>query len=402
MGLVKRWRLKSLDSNGSFMRCLFTDISLMMRILLLCKMWVLSSKGITVTNGSLEWMATATCTVARFPTSFLDLLAFVLLLLGILETQSMQFGTVLGCSPLGRKNCPELVTTLLRRAASCSFQMAAFGRGCPQWRMAQTRKFQIPPENFSETEKVQLWRENAKSEDQWLEALKSVNDAWTMWSADCEAYLVKVGCLTSRRPERALGSPVSVVSGTHRIAAAQSADERRLRRYIRRLDEARFNLQLQGRLVPSQLKKNISRTPKTEEEQREVCNEGWGRTRDLAQARLRKLIEQEQAANLSKWKQRMHDVSQACQCLRRDCSPPMVLQDMEGRVMTSRAQCATALKTFWTSIFGTQSDTINLEAFMQFYRQDLPGPEEPPELPHLDSQKLWQTLRTHERQSSWP
>ena len=99
VGLVKRWRLKSLDSNGSFMRCLFTDISLMMRISLLCKMLVFSSKGITVTNGSLEWMATATCTVARFPNSFLILLAFVLLLLDILETQLMQFGTVLGCSP---------------------------------------------------------------------------------------------------------------------------------------------------------------------------------------------------------------------------------------------------------------------------------------------------------------
>ena len=125
-----------------------------------------------------------------------------------------------GLQPLGSEELPGVSDHTI---ASCSFQMAALGRGCPQWRMAQTRKFQTPPENFSETEKAQLWQENAKSEDQWLEALKSVNDAWTMWSADCEAYLVKVGCLTSRRPERALGSPVSVVSGTHRIAAAQSA-----------------------------------------------------------------------------------------------------------------------------------------------------------------------------------
>ena len=145
-----------------------------------------------------------------------------------------------------------------------------------------------------------------------------------------------ISLLINNKPERKLGSVPTTKVSTHHVAPDQGLQERQLRRWIRRLDEAQTLARL-GVPVPPNLKRRLQNMwDIPTNEYQAVQQEQWGAARRLAYGRLTSLLRVEQQKKLQAWKDRVGTFSGACRWVRQEDAKPYVVQTPEGCVMTSR------------------------------------------------------------------
>jgi hypothetical protein len=106
-----------------------------------------------------------------------------------------------------------------------------------RWRFTQVRKLD---HTAPKPEGAGSWTQVATSDEEWLQAKQNVDQAWDVWSRDAEKLLIQQKQLTSRQPERLLGTIPKAVTGSHKLAPQESSEIRQLRRHLRRLDEVLF------------------------------------------------------------------------------------------------------------------------------------------------------------------
>lgn len=103
-----------------------------------------------------------------------------------------------------------------------------------QFRFSHVRKTsEVVPENPQVS-----WESICASQQKWQTVLRDVNLAWDQWCQDVEQFLTQNHFLVNNKPERKLGSVPTTKVSTHHVAPDQGLQERQLRRWIRRLDEA--------------------------------------------------------------------------------------------------------------------------------------------------------------------
>ena len=148
-----------------------------------------------------------------------------------------------------------------------------------RWRLTQVRKLD---HTAPKPEGAGRWTQVATSDDEWRQAKQNVDQAWDVWSRDAEKWLIQQKQLTSRQPERLLGTIPKAVT----LAPQESTEIRQLRRHLRRLDEVLF-LTRRGREVPVTLSQAVRRHPQlTASEKRALATGAFGTAKRLAQDRL--------------------------------------------------------------------------------------------------------------------
>lgn len=201
-----------------------------------------------------------------------------------------------------------------------------------QFRFSHVRKTsEVVPENPQVS-----WESICASQQKWQTVLRDVNLAWDQWCQDVEQFLTQNHFLVNNKPERKLGSVPTTKVSTHHVAPDQGLQERQLRRWIRRLDEAQTLARL-GVPVPPNLKRRLQNMwDIPTNEYQAVQQEQWGAARRLAYGRLTSLLRVEQQKKLQVWKDRVGTFSGACRWVRQEDAKPYVVQTPEGCVMTSR------------------------------------------------------------------
>ena len=190
-----------------------------------------------------------------------------------------------------------------------------------------------------------LWSSVAAAESDWSQALLNLDHAWAMWCFDIENYLVQAGLLDSHQPERKVGDVPTVRTGSHRVGATQSITERHVRRFIRRLHEAR-TLAWRGMRTPHTLYNKLLGTNCPASEQEAVRAHAWGLAHQMATVRLRQLQDAHRNDALQKWRARMRDLPQACQWLRKEEAAPLAFKDVDHSILTSPLKLSKNLKLF--------------------------------------------------------
>ena len=198
-------------------------------------------------------------------------------------TQLMQFGLREGFKPPVPPKSQVMETTQSHRAPfPLHFKNVRRHSGV----FSHTRKKVVPQQNVLHPSS--LWSSVAAAESDWSQALLNIDNAWAMWCFDIENYLVQAGLLDSHQPERKVGDVPTVRTGSHRVGATQSITERHLRRFIRRLHEAR-TLAWRGMRIPHTLYKKLLGTNCPASEQEAVRAHAWGLAHQIATVRLRQL-----------------------------------------------------------------------------------------------------------------
>ena len=232
------------------------------------------------------------------------------------------------------------------------------------------------------------WETLAASEHEWQSALKDGNTAWNVWCQDVEKFLLDNNHLQQRRAERSLGSAPSVKVSTHHMAPEQGLEERQLRRWLRRLEEARFHAN-RGSTLPKGLAKRIAKTPNIPEDERNAVNQQyWGAARALASERLQHILRQQRQDKLKAWKEKVATFSGACRWVKQEEVTPQVVQDNAGQTYTSRVLALEALTDYWQNIFGTPETAISFENFQNKFHQDFPPQRPAPNIPKIQCTDL--------------
>ena len=201
------------------------------------------------------------------------------------------------------------------------------------------------------------WSEIATSEASWSTILKDPDLAFKTWAGDVEMWMVGSGLLDGGTPEKDLASPPKLVSGAHRMGHLQPLEERQLRRIIRRLEEAHF-LQLRGRLAPPSLCRNLQRCGLLAQDELDAVRNGaWGQAVLLVKKRLDQIQTNCRNRRLSEWNKYVHTIPGACRWVQRESPPPMVLEN-SGKVVTSHGEAAEVLHSAWGEVFGCNTPLV--------------------------------------------
>lgn len=191
--------------------------------------------------------------------------------------------------------------------------------------------------------------------------------------------------LQQRRAERNLGSAPSVKVSGHHMAPERGLEERQLRRWLRRLEEARFHAN-RGSALPKGLAKRIAKTPNIPDKERNaVKRQRWGAARALASDRLQRAQRQ---AKLQVWEEKVAAFSRACGRVKQEEVKPHVVQDNADQTYTSGVLALEALADYWRNLFGTPETTISFEKFEKNFYQDFPPQRPAPNIPYMQCTDL--------------
>ncbi|CAL1143382.1 unnamed protein product [Cladocopium goreaui] len=167
--------------------------------------------------------------------------------------------------------------------------------GRQQFRFAHTRK--MAEQNFPSQQEA--WALSCTSDERWTEVLSNVDQAWLVWCQDIETWLTRNGILDQGRPERPLGSAPRVQTSTHAMGPLQPLAERKLRRWIRRLQEARKFSHLGYQLNPGLQKKLESTRDVPAPEKQAVRQAAFGLAERLAHGRFAQILQT--CENIGRW-----------------------------------------------------------------------------------------------------
>eukprot|EP00435_Cladocopium_sp_Y103_P075840 s59_g66.t1 len=226
------------------------------------------------------------------------------------------------------------------------------------------------------------WQEVACSLTVWHQKLADVEAAWQQWAQDAETWLTQNGFLDVRAAERPLGTVPTTQTSTHAMGHAQSVQERRLRRWLRRLKEAQI-LGRRGQAPSPELLRKLRASDVPADEATAVRQSAWGLAIHLASERLQSLIKQKADSALHKWKARIQTFPGACKWVRQAEAAPAVLQSADGCVLSSPVRALDALEQFWGKIFGPKNEKVSWDDFAETF-----GPYFPPVRPGLELPKI--------------
>lgn len=231
------------------------------------------------------------------------------------------------------------------------------------------------------------WQMVACSSADWHEKLTNVEAAWQQWAHDCEAWLHSNGFLEDRAAERPLGSVPTVQSSTHAMGRTQSVEERRLRRWLRRLKEA--HIAGRGGRAPSpELSRKLRASDVPASEAAAVRQNAWGLAIRLASDRLQSFLKQKADFNLHQWKTRVQTFSGACKWVRQEETAPAVLQCEDGSVLTSPVRALDALENYWAHTFGPESDKVSWDEFARTFAPFFPPARPVFDIPNITSDDI--------------
>ena len=191
--------------------------------------------------------------------------------------------------------------------------------------------------------------------------------------ACAEDWLRQAGVLQSTKAEQRLGSAPRLKSGTHVAGPGQHAEERQLRRHIRRLQEA-LALTRRGAPVPGPLHGRLVNRSVPQPERQAAQSGHWGVALQSAQGRLETLLVDRQRKLKSDWVHRVHSVSGAASWCKQQAPPPVTLVSSDdAEVYTTKPHAAKALYDAWKGIFGSTGDVTEgpglVDKFGSFIRQ---------------------------------
>lgn len=253
----------------------------------------------------------------------------------------------------------------------------------------------------SADEAAQAWHHVSTPSEVW-EALvqQDINDAWSTWFSDAEVFLKRIGAVSHESSAGQRGSLPTLVSGPSRHGPGQSITERRLRRVIRRLDEAQRHVH-NGTSVPTNLQRTCQRN----------CNQfgcgadaqahRWGACLKELTEQLKFSLKQSNLHALQGWRQKVQTYEGACAWLRKQAPPSWALTNGDKNT-SGRSQGAAFLFESWKNIFcGPEGYEPKAEPFVQAYAAWIPHN---PELvtPELTAQGLKDTVRQMRRKAAGP
>ena len=202
---------------------------------------------------------------------------------------------------------------------------------------------------------------------------QDLETAWDQWHACAEDWLRQAGVLQSTKAEQRLGSAPRLKSGTHAAGPGQHAEERQLRRHIRRLQEA-LALTRRGAPVPGPLHGRLVNRSVPQPERQAAQSGHCGVALQSAQGRLETLLVDRQRKLKSDWVHRVHSVSGAASWCKQQAPPPVTLVSSDNaEVYTTKPHAAKALYDAWKGIFGSTGDVTEgpglVDKFGSFIRQ---------------------------------
>ena len=252
-----------------------------------------------------------------------------------------------------------------------------------QFRLSHTR--QVCPVNVDDASAPD-WTGIATTDALWTETLSgTVDEVWSCWTSDVEKWLLAAGCLQQKSPERPLGSEPKAVHGQHRMADQQDVTERRLRRHIRRLQAAQW-VSHHGRQPNPHLVRKLLRDAPVGPERQAISLQQWGGGLQMARNRLNALVKIKHDEAIAQWRQKISEVSGACQWVKRAEPTPWVIRDSRGDITGDRSHAVQDLEDHWTTIFGQQD--WDPEPFWQLYAEDLPPRRRAPKLPPINCAQI--------------
>lgn len=269
--------------------------------------------------------------------------------------------------------------------------------GRQQFRFAHTRK--MAEQNFPSQQEA--WALSCTSDERWTEVLSNVDQAWLVWCQDIETWLTRNGILDQGRPERPLGSAPRVQTSTHAMGPLQPLAERKLRRWIRRLQEARKFSHLGYQLNPGLQKKLESTRDVPAPEKQAVRQAAFGLAERLAHGRLQALLQNKSSQKLNKWKTLVTDHSGACKWVKLTEVGSPVLQDESGQILTSRPRALAALHTFWSRTFG-DSALDSWDQFSEVFQEHFPMPAQTEALPPITGKDIIRVARKMKDKAGGP
>jgi hypothetical protein len=243
---------------------------------------------------------------------------------------------------------------------------------------------EIPPELIDAT-----WKSEAMPEEAWqqLAGGDDIECLWGQWSRDAETTLTLAGALEGRA-EIARGCVPKFRLGESAKFKGQSTEERRLRRHIRRLKEARLQLSLRGSVQHGLAGACLRSQVQLGGEPFNCCSgvaladaDAWSR------AQLTKLLARASSQRVRAWKEKLQDERAAAAWVRQEAPAIPAVSAPDGRTAGTPAACAHLLHDWWENLL-TRPDapraTEVRDRFLDAYRVELeeikarPAPDAPP------------------------
>ena len=220
----------------------------------------------------------------------------------------------------------------------------------PAWIFKSVARFQDNCDLPSADEAAQAWHHVSTPSEVWGALVQQdINDAWSTWSSDAEVFLKRIGAVSHESSAAQRGSLPTLVSGPSRHGPGQSITERRLRRVIRRLDEAQRHVH-NGTSVPTNLQRTCQRN----------CNQfgcgadaqahRWGACLKELTEQLKLFLKQSNLHALQGWRQKVQTYEGACAWLRKQAPPSWALTNGDKNT-SSRSQGAAFLFESWKNNF---------------------------------------------------
>ena len=267
----------------------------------------------------------------------------------------------------------------------------------------QQLRFPQPPrliENPVLPQEVPDWATVASTNLEWSNKLSdSVDQIWECWIGDVELWLRHAGLFCNRTPEQKLGSVPAPVPGQHRMADQQNVPERQLRRYIRRLQEAR-RAALHGVQPNPTLLRKLLRQAVPHNERCDLQRGHWGAALTSATTRLQQLLKTKHDEALRKWHECISDISGACRWVRQDNPVPWIIKNSSGAITGDRAFAAGELRNYWQTIFGQQA--LDQAAFWNKYAGDVPDGGDAPVLGPITCAQILAGARKLKKKANGP
>ena len=272
------------------------------------------------------------------------------------------------------------------------------GPSAPAW------EFRPRPKFLTDTVPCDVpWQHVACLDATWQELLSrsSPGDAWQQWSLDAETWLGKAGLLGSSKATHPRGQEPRLQSAAPPQGVGQSLRERQLRRFLRRLEEAR-TVTRRGHQVQEQLRNALARDAPRWGVRSEVSQGHWGLAHARSLATLDRVLDEKQREALQGWRTRMSDYPSACRWIKATVPAPWLLRTAAGEDVAGKARGVQAIAQEWQPIFqGPPGYVPDTQRFLDTFGSFVPQ-RSPDRLPALNPGALKAIISSMRAKASGP
>ena len=190
---------------------------------------------------------------------------------------------------------------------------------------------------------------------------------WDQWSKDAEGALKRAGVVAATPAARPRGTLPALQSAASPAGSGQDSKERELRRFLRRLHEAKTCCDL-GKHPDAGLLRNLRQGATRWHVRQQVRANQWQPAITECHRQLQHMLKQQQDRRMTEWRLRMTDYAHAAKWVKASARPPWLLKQADGNVSVGTSKGVQALREAWAPLFtGGPNYVPDVASYMRAY-----------------------------------